>query len=315
MESLQWLWVLFTVGAAASQTARNAMQRSLTERLGTLGATHVRFLYGLPFGLAFLAAIAAVSGLDGLELSWSYAGWTVAGAVFQIAATALMLAAMRERAFVVAIAYVKTEPVQIAAFGFLVLGDALGAQALAAIGIATAGVLLMSLPAGGAGPAGSVSTATRPARRESGFAALRPALLGIASGALFALSAVGFRGAIVDLGDAPFYTRSTFTLACSLALQSALLTGWLLARDRRVLREILRAWRPSLAAGAAGALASQMWFLAFSLQTAAAVRTVGLVEILFAQAASRKLFSQRTSRREALGIALMVAGVVLLLMA
>jgi len=315
------LWVLFTVGAAASQTARNAMQRSLTERLGTLGATHVRFLYGLPFGLAFLAAIAAVSGLDGLELSWSYAGWTVAGAVFQIAATALMLAAMRERAFVVAIAYVKTEPVQIAAFGFLVLGEALGTQALAAIGIATAGVLLMSLPAGGAVSAGpaheSPPAASRPPPRPegSGFAALRPALLGIASGALFALSAVGFRGAIVDLGDAPFYTRSTFTLACSLALQSALLTGWLLARDRRVLREILRAWRPSLAAGAAGALASQMWFLAFSLQTAAAVRTVGLVEILFAQAASRRLFSQRTSRREALGIVLMVAGVLLLLAA
>jgi len=307
VDSFQWLWVLFTVGAAASQTARNAMQRSLTERLGTLGATHVRFLYGLPFGLAFLAAIAAVSGLQGLELSWSYAGWTTAGAVFQIAATALMLAAMRERAFVVAIAYVKTEPVQIAAFGFLVLGEALGPQALAAIGIATAGVLLMSLPAG--------SAAARPARPGHGFAALRPALLGIASGALFALSAVGFRGAIVGLGDAPFYTRSTFTLACSLALQSALLTGWLLARDRRVLREILRAWRPSLAAGAAGALASQMWFLAFSLQTAAAVRTVGLVEILFAQAASRRLFSQRTSRREALGIVLMVAGVVLLLAA
>ena len=309
MDPHQWLWVVFTVGAAATQTARNAMQRSLVERLGTLGATHVRFLYGLPFGLAFLAAIAAIAGLDGLEPSWRFAGWTLAGAVFQIAGTALMLAAMRERAFVVAIAYVKTEPVLIAAFGFVVLGEALGAQAMLAVALATAGVLLMSLPAAHAG-----ADAPGP-QRPRGFARLRPALLGVASGAMFALSAVGFRGAIVDLGDAPFYTRSTFTLAASLAIQTALLTGWLLARDRRVLREILRAWRPSLAAGAAGALASQMWFLAFSLQAAAAVRTVGLVEILFAQAASRRLFSQRTSRRETLGIVTMVAGLVLLLAA
>ena len=317
----QWLWVVFTVGAAATQTARNAMQRSLTERLGTLGATHVRFHYGLPFGLAFLAAIAAVSGLDGLAPSWSFAAWTLAGALAQIAGTALMLAAMRERAFVVAIAYVKTEPVQIALFGFVVLGEALGAQALLAVAVATAGVLLMSLPAragaaAGAGVVGAAAGAPSPGTERAGrFARLRPALLGIGSGAMFALSAVGFRGAIVDLGEAPFYARSTFTLAASLAIQTALLTGWLLARDRRVLREILRAWRPSLAAGAAGALASQMWFLAFSLQTAAAVRTVGLVEILFAQAASRRLFSQRASRREALGIALMAAGLALLLAA
>jgi drug/metabolite transporter (DMT)-like permease len=144
---------------------------------------------------------------------------------------------------------------------------------------------------------------------------LRPALLGIGSGAMFALSAVGFRGAILELGDAIFYVRSTFTLVTSLVIQTAMLSAWLWARDRRVLIEVLRAWRPSLAAGAAGAFASQMWFLAFSLQTAAAVRTVGLVEILFAQAASRRLFSQRTSPREMLGIALMATGLVLLLSA
>ncbi|MEK9720596.1 MAG: EamA/RhaT family transporter, partial [Quisquiliibacterium sp.] len=141
---------------------------------------------------------------------------------------------------------------------------------------------------------------------------LRAALLGVASGAFFALSAVGFRGAIIDAGEAPFYVRSTFTLTCGLAIQTALLSSWLLARDRKVLREILQAWRPSLVAGLAGAVASQMWFLAFSLQTAAAVRTLGLVEILFAQAASRKLFAQHTSRRETAGILLMVAGLLLL---
>jgi len=301
-----WLWVACTVAAGLLQTARNAMQRELTGRLGTIGATHVRFLYGLPFALLFLAGVAAVSGLDGLRPSAAFAGWVTFGAASQIAATALMLAAMRERSFVVATAYLKSEPLLIALFGLVFLGDRLGPLASLAVVTATAGVVLMSMPA--------TAPAAPQAPAHGGIAArLRPAAFGIAAGGLFALSAVGFRGAILALGDAAFHVRATATLAVALALQSLALTGWLLARDRRVLRELLRAWRPSLLAGAAGATASQMWFLAFALQTAAAVRTLGLVEILFAHAASRRLFAQRLSAREATGIAMMAAGLALLL--
>lgn len=195
---------------------------------------------------------------------------------------------------------------QIALFGLVFLGERLSAQASVAVVLATAGVLLMSLP----------SQRMRAAdAAPNGVVLPRAMLLGIASGAMFALSAVGFRGAILALGDAPFYARATATLAASLALQTALLSAWLGWRERRVLVEILRLWRPSLLAGAAGALASQLWFLAFSLQTAAAVRTVGLTEILFAQAVSHRLFSQRTTRREAIGMVAMVAGVLWLLWA
>ena len=51
------LWAVFTLIAAAAQTARNAMQRELTATLGTVGATHVRFLFGFPFALLFLAGV------------------------------------------------------------------------------------------------------------------------------------------------------------------------------------------------------------------------------------------------------------------
>lgn len=306
-----WLWIACTVGAAGIQTARNAMQRSLAGRIGTVGATHVRFLFGLPFGLLFLAGVAAATDLSTLRLSWAFACWTLVGGMFQILATASMLAAMRERSFVVSIAYVKTEPVQIALFGLVFLGERLGVQASAAVLLATFGVLWMSMPANGAGDGAGARTPRAPDRAWF----RRAAVLGIASGAMFALSAVGFRGAILALGDAPFYARATATLAAALALQTATLTAWLLWRERGVLTEILRLWRPSLLAGAAGALASQMWFLAFSLQAAAAVRTLGLVEIVFAQAVSQRLFAQGTTRREAAGMAMMVGGVLWLLWA
>ena len=49
--------------------------------------------------------------------------WTAFGAVSQVIATAMMLAAMRTKSFVVAVAYTKTEAAQIALFGLVALND------------------------------------------------------------------------------------------------------------------------------------------------------------------------------------------------
>jgi uncharacterized membrane protein len=103
------------------------------------------------------------------------------------------------------------------------------------------------------------------------------------------------------------------TLALGLFIQTAVLSAYLVIADRAVLMEIFRAWRPSLFAGFMGAFASQMWFLAFALETAAKVRTLALVEILFAQILSRNLFKQHLASREAVGIGLIVLGVIVLL--
>src|ERR1700675_2163431 len=144
-----WLWALFTVIAAFSQTVRNAAQRQLTATLGTVGATHVRFLFGFPFALVFLAGVLLVTGSTLPHPGPAFWPWVIAGAFTQIAATALMLSAMGERSFVVAYAYIKTEPVQVALFGLIFLGDHVTPAMGAGILIATAGVIVMSLKAGG----------------------------------------------------------------------------------------------------------------------------------------------------------------------
>jgi drug/metabolite transporter (DMT)-like permease len=300
------VWAVFTLIAAAAQTVRNATQRELTAKLGTVGATHVRFLFGCPFALLFLLAIVA-SGAVLPSPGAVFWPWLLDGALAQIAATALMLAAMGERSFVVTIAYIKTEPIQVALFGLFFLGDAVTPMMAAAILIATAGVVVMSLKPGG-------GTADKQAGRTF-FASARPTILGLSAGACFALSAIGYRGAILSLHDANYAMAATFTLTAGLILQSGLLSAWLAVRERAVLTAIMRSWRPSLFAGFMGALASQFWFLAFALATAASVRTLALVEVLFAQAISRFVFKQPTTLREAAGIAVIVIGVVLLLWA
>ena len=291
-----WLWALFTVIAAAAQTVRNAAQRELTATLGTVGATHVRFLFGLPFALLFLAGVALVGGDELPRPPLIYWPWVLDGALAQIAATALMLAAMKDRSFVVVYAFIKTEPVLVALFGLVFLRDLVTLPMAAAILLATAGVVTMALK-----PGSTMGT--------------RATLLGIASAGMFALSAIGFRGAILSLGMPGFLMPATFTLVIGLLIQTALLSLYLRLRDPTVLTAIARHWRPSLLAGFMGALASQFWFLAFALATAASVRTLALVEVLFAQAISVFIFGQKTSPREGVGIALIVAGVALLIWA
>jgi uncharacterized membrane protein len=106
---------------------------------------------------------------------------------------------------------------------------------------------------------------------------------------------------------------ATFTLCIGLLMQAVLLSLYLWLRQPAVLASIMTAWRPSLFAGFMGALASQFWFLAFALATAASVRTLALVEVLFAQGISRFIFKQATTRRESFGILWIVIGVVMLL--
>lgn len=293
------LWVLATLVAVVAQTARNAMQNRLTSQLGTLGATQVRFLYGLPFSLLFLVAAAAIAHAPIPAPQGNFLAAVSAGAVAQIGGTALLLAAMQARSFSVAIAFSKTEAVQIAIFGLVLLGDPLTPLRAAAILLATAGVFV---------------TAVRPGEKWDTNSVL-PALYGIASGGLYAIAAIGFRGAILALGDGDALVRASTTLVWSLAIQSALLGGWLWAFDRRALVGSFAVWKRSLTAGFAGALASQFWFIGFALTAAANVRTLGLVEVLFAQVVLRRVVRERVSAREIAGAALIVGGVGLLLLA
>jgi drug/metabolite transporter (DMT)-like permease len=292
-----WLWAIFTVTAAGAQTFRNAMQKELTTTLGMVGATHVRFLYGLPFAALFLLGILLFTGHSLPPLNATMMTWIVIGALSQIAGTALLLAAMQQRSFVVTTALSKTEPVQVAIFGLIFLGDHISVGLAVAIVVATVGVVVMSWP-----------------KQSSADAlSLNGALLGIASGALMGLAAVGYHGGVINTGSDNFVVAASATLVVGLIFQVLLMTGYLLVRDRKTQVALFQAWRPSMTAGFMGAFASQMWFLAFALESAAKIRTLALVEILFAQILSRRAFQQGLASREAVGIGLIIVGVILLL--
>ena len=211
---------------------------------------------------------------------------------------------MQARNFALGVAYSKTEVLQVALFGLVFLGDPISFAAALAVGAGTLGVLLLS-------PADK----ERPLRTLLAGWTSSTALLGLACGALFAMSAVGYRGATLALPGTPFLMAAAFTLLAAQLVQTLLLGGWLLVRDAQVVLRVLQAWRISLFAGLMGAAASAGWFTAFAIEPVAHVRTLGLVELVFSYAVSRRLFRERLSSLELLGMALLAVGVAVISLA
>src|SRR6201995_3799076 len=220
------LWIPFTIIAAAGQVARNAMQRQLTGPLGTWGATNIRFLFGFPFAILFFAGVLALTGDAMPSPTLAFWPWLLLGALCQIVATGLMLVAMNDRSFVVTTAYLKTEAIQTAIFGFIFLGDHLTALKMVAILIATVGVVI---------------TALRPGAEKS-FAQVRPTIIGLVSAAAVALSAIGYRGGILTVPGVTFVTAASYPLGWGLFVQTVVLTIYLLWRAPDILNKILGLW-------------------------------------------------------------------------
>lgn len=290
-----WAWIPIVIWAAFAQTIRNATQRTLVSDLGTLSATLVRFLYGLPFALAWLLLVFHASGAAVPAFTPGYAGWLLVGALAQLAATACLLSAMKQRNFIVGVTFSKTEVLQVGIFATLFLQELPTLLSGLAMVVATVGVVLLSLPAKAQGGT----------RDWTGGAAW----YGLASGACFALSSVGYRGAALELPGTSAWLIGATNVLLAQTVQSLLLGAWLAARAPGSLARIARAWRLSLLAGMMGALASIGWLTATALRPAGDVRTLGLVEVLFSYLVSRRLFKERMTRNEMAGLLLVSAGV------
>jgi drug/metabolite transporter (DMT)-like permease len=298
MITWQWLWIPATIFAASAQVIRNSLQKHLIRKLGVMGATQVRFTYGLPWAIVFLFLITFVTGERIPTLTPEFAfsvGW---GALAQIAATAMMLAAMRTFSLAHVTAFTKTEPIQVAFFAWIFLSEKLTLLSLLAMIIAVVGVMMLSFK--------SHHVDTEHASHTS----LKAIVWGILAGGAFALAAVGFRNGILALDNGSFLIRASCALVGALFIQTLVMVGYLIISHREALIGSFRVWQSSMLAGFMGALASQFWFIGFSLAPAAHVRTLGLIEMLFALGISVFIFKQYLHKREILGLIFMLAGLI-----
>jgi drug/metabolite transporter (DMT)-like permease len=287
------LWVLASVGAAFAQTARFALQKDLTVRgLGAATATYARFAFSAPVILAVALAVASQRGPP--EMTSAFWAYAVVGGAAQIGATIAVVALFRLRAFAVGLALKKTEVMQTALVGWLILGDAIRPMGIAALAVGFVALLLLSEP---------------PAKASGGGVAL-----GLLSGALFAVSAVGYRGATLELAQEDAFWRALWTLAIVTSMQFLAMTSWFVARGGKAVIDTWRERRIGVLVGAASAAGSFGWFFAFSLQNAAYVFAVGQIELFFGMIASARLFGEGLTRREVAGLVLLAVSVIALVM-
>jgi drug/metabolite transporter (DMT)-like permease len=296
-------WIPITIAAAFFQNLRSALQKHLKGRLSTIGATFSRFAYAAPLALLYLLVLALITGKDLPAPNRTFVVYALVGGLAQIAATALLLYSFSFRNFAVGTAYSKTETVQTAIFGILILGDPLSIGPAAAIVISLIGVMAISVARTRMSLLGLLTSLTE-----------KPALIGIASGAFFGLSAISYRGASLSLGEHGFAVRAAYTLACVTVFQTLVMAIYMRLREPGQVTAVFRAWRVAAWAGFSGMVASACWFTAMTIQNAAYVRALGQIELVFTFAASVLMFHEWPNRAEITGILLVIAGILLLLL-
>lgn len=297
------MWIPVTLAAAAFQTVRFMLQKSLsTVKLSAAGATFARFAYSAPLVLAGLVAYLLISGRSLPPLEGAFWGFVVVGGTAQILATVCVVALFKQRNFAVGITFKKTEVIQTALVGLIILGEGVSLWGFVAILIGLLAVLLLSKTPGGDGKWWAHLTN-------------RASQLGLGSGVLFAFSAVSYRGASLQLGDLEPAFRAGITLAAVTSFQMITMAVWLAWRDRAELRAVWETRNTGLFVGLTSMGGSFCWFLAFTLQNAAYVKALGQIELIFSLMASVLFFREKITGREMAGIALLGVSILALVMA
>lgn len=297
------LWIPISIAAAFFQNVRSALQKHLKGRLSTSGATFSRFAYAAPLAFLYAAGLFIFGGFDFPTPNVSFFASMVIGGISQILATALLVYLFSFKNFAVGTTFSKTETIQAAIFGLVILGDTLSVMALIAIVVSLLGVFIISTARTASGLSGLIEGLTDKA-----------ALIGIASGAFFGVSAVSYRAASLSLGGEGFLMQAAFTLASVTLFQTILMACYMRWKEPGQITAVLRSWRVSSLVGLSGMLASAGWFTAMTIQNAAYVRALGQIELIFTFISSYLIFGERSTRPELIGIFLVTAGILILLL-
>ena len=297
------LWIPLTIAGAFFQNLRSALQKHLKLRLNDAGATYVRFFYAWPLALIYCWSLSEFGGLAVPAANTQFLLYCLLGGISQIVFTFLLVWMFSFRNFAVGTTYSKTEVLQVAIFGFVLLGDTVTTLAAMAISLSLIGVMALSVAQTKMSVTNLFTSLTEKAT-----------LIGLASGVFMGASVVFYRGAALSLEAGSATMRAAFALAVSVVMQTVIMGIYLRVRDPGQLTAVVREWRWSLLVGIAGMLASICWFTALTLQNAAYVRALGQIELVFTFVASILFFKEKTKALEYAGIALIIAAILILVL-
>ena len=293
------IWIPITIFAAFSQNLRSIYQKKLQKNISNISSTYTRFLFGLPFVFIYFLFLYNYSNTTFLvsNINLQFIFYCLIGGISQIIATFLLLKIFMTNNFSVATAYSKTEPIQAAFFGFIILSDPISFIGFIGIVIGLIGIMITSI---------------KKVNLSINFFNLS-VFYGLLSGSLFGLAAVLFRGASHSLFSIDYILTSSFTLLIAIGIQTLILTIYILIKDLKQFYLLYLNWKDSLIVGFFGAFASICWFYAMSVQNVAYVRALGQIELIFTILASIFYFKEKIIKTEILGIFITLTGILIIL--
>ena len=280
------LWIPFTLLAAFMQAWRNAFQKQLSKDVGVAGVTLARFLWASPLAALYLFVLYQWQPVAMPEFNLQFAGFIVAAALAQILATALMVKLFKLRNYAIGAGLAKSEAILAAVLGVAFFSESLSIAGWGGVLLGAAAVFLLS----GA------------SLRQLSWPVL---LLGLCCGLAFALTSLWVRQASLVLG-LPFPHGAAWVLLLVIALQTLLLTSYLIVRDSASLKALWQRPKLTLAVSVSSCVGSIGWFTAMSLESVALVKTLGQVEVLFLLLISALVFKEKLQKADHVGLILIV---------
>ena len=131
---------------------------------------------------------------------------------------------------------------------------------------------------------------------------------------LFAISAVAYRGATLEVTMPSPLLTAAVTLLMVITFQSVVMAVWIYLRDRPQFRAVWNSRTTAVWVGITSLGGSLGWFTAFALQNAAYVKALGQIEIILSVMVGYFFFKERLARREVIAMSLLVISILMLIL-
>ncbi|MGB1198572.1 MAG: EamA family transporter [Thalassotalea sp.] len=290
------IWVAFTLLAAFMQAIRTAGQKKLSVHLNAMATTGVRYLYALPFAILYLLFLVEYRQQSIPALNNDFLQYALIASVMQILGTACLVAAFNYRNFAVATSLAKTEAIQVAVIGALVFSASMSLLGWVSVIIGVVGVIILS----------KVKFTVKDLFQNPG------AGYGLASGLGLAITTLLIRESSLAL-NTDLMISAAVTLVFMITVQSIISVMYVAMQDKKQLLLMFIHWRLCLFVGVTSVLGSIGWFTGASYQNAAYVKALGQVEFFITLFLTYRIFKEKIAMKEYLGMALVIASVVILL--
>jgi drug/metabolite transporter (DMT)-like permease len=291
------LWIYFTLLAAFMQAIRTAGQKQLTQHLNAMATTGVRYIYALPFAWLYLWWVLDYRALPLPPLNNEFLQYALIACVMQIIGTVCLVAAFKYRNFAVATSLAKTEAIQVAVVGALLFSTSLSLMGWFSVIIGVVGVLLVS----------KVKFTFKEVFQNPG------AGFGLASGLGLAITTLLIRQSSLAL-NSDLLLSAAITLTFMITVQSIISFIYVYCQDKRQLLTMFSQWRLCLFVGVTSVIGSIGWFTAASFQNVAYVKALGQVEFFITLFITYRIFKEKISAIEYVGMSLIIVSVVVLLL-